>query len=601
MKTDSFATDPGRQDVQMTRRLSVAIVVLLGALTIATRAWDLDGRLFHSDEAAHAWFTGELVEGRGYHADPVFHGPLLYHLEAAVFLLAGLGDWQARATSAAAGCLVVLLIFVLAWRHVGRREAFVASGLAVASPSLVFYSRFNNHDLLVAATALVVLIAVLEGARAPRSWPVVVATAAIAAGIATKLNVYFVVGTLVAYALACSVVRPTWRASARRAIALVPRRAYGLAALTGALMLAALFATTFLYHAGQPGASAADAAWNTWLAIWVDGFRHWNEVHGSPRLGGPFYYYGLLLLVYEPLVPAGAVLATVIFSERRRAWLAAVVGAAIAGLVAALISMGHTAAVERMLHLRPAYLVLLLPAVTATGWAVVSLWRSRRETLAFLLFFAAVQTLLYSYAGEKVPWLVVHVAVPWMVVASAAIVECWEHTRAAVQRGVLVIAAGVLVVPSLSGTWALLTFNRSNVVEPLLQVEYGTDVGRLVDVTREVARSEKDATPAVIDRDLSMPFTWYLRDLPIDYPDGVRVDVAAPVVVTQEDVPALHERYVGRQLHYHVWSSWTGALRNGGIRALVRFWWKRDRLGPRGSREFHVWIRRDVEARRTAR
>jgi len=234
--------------------------------------------------------------------------------------------------------------------------------------------------------------------------------------------------------------------------------AYGLAALAGALILAALFATTFLYHAGQQGASAADAAWNTWLAIWVDGFRHWNEIHGSPRLGGPFYYYGLLLLVYEPLVPAGAVLATVIFSERRRAWLAAVVGAAIAGLFAALISMGHTAAVERMLHLRPAYLVLLLPAVTATGWAVVSLWRSRRETLAFLFFFSAVQTLLYSYAGEKVPWLVVHLAVPWLVVASAAIVECWEHTRAAVQRALLVIAAGVLVVPSLSGTWALLTF-----------------------------------------------------------------------------------------------------------------------------------------------
>ncbi|NTU63100.1 MAG: hypothetical protein HGB05_06780, partial [Chloroflexi bacterium] len=66
------------------------------------------------------------------------------------------------------------------------------------------------------------LLSVLEAVRAPRSWPVVAATAAAAAGIATKLNVYFVVGTLLAYALACSIVRPTWRASARLAVARVP-------------------------------------------------------------------------------------------------------------------------------------------------------------------------------------------------------------------------------------------------------------------------------------------------------------------------------------------------------------------------------------------
>jgi hypothetical protein len=272
--------------------------------------------------------------------------------------------------------------------------------------------------------------------------------------------------------------------------------------------------------------------------------------------------------------------------------------AALVGLAAAVALRGQTGWLERVLHLRPAYLIALLPGVTAAAWTVASLWHAGRDRLALLFSFATAQSLLYGYAGEKVPWLVVHVAVPWMAVASAALVECWDRTGRVAVRTVLVVAASGLVVPSLTGTSALLTFNRSNVVEPMLQVEYGADVGRLVEVLRDVAGRVDDAPVALIERDLAMPFTWYLRDLAIEYPERIDDALSAPVLVTQQDVAALRERYVGRRLRYHVWSRWLGALRWGGPVALVRFWIDRSRLGPRGAREFYVWVRRDVEARR---
>lgn len=585
----------------MRRTLLAALGALLVMAVLVSRTWDLGGRFFHNDEAAHAWFAAELVDGRGYHADPAFHGPLLYHLEAAWFLAAGTGEWQARATSAAAGCLAVFLLWVLVRRHVGRREAVLATVLAAVSPSLVFYSRFNNHDLLMLVITLAVLLAVLELGRAPRAWPIVAAAAAAACGVATKLNVYFVLATLALYAMACTLSRPAWRRSARQAFVELPGRAFAMAGLVASLGLVLMFATTYLHYAAQAGATPAAAAWRTWLAIWVDGFRHWNQMHGAQRLGGPFYFYAALMMVYEPLLLAGAALAVAVFSLRRRSLLAALAVAALAGLSAAFALRWQTVWLERVLHLRPAYLIVLLPGATAAAWTVVSLWRVGKDGLALLFFFATAQSLLYGYAGEKVPWLVVHVAAPWMIVAPAAAIACWDRARQRRARLGLATTAIVLLLPSVTGSWALLTFNRSNVVEPMLQVEYGGDVGRLVEVLREAARRERERPLAVIERDLAAPFTWYLREVDIEYPEHGDESVTAPLVVVQEDVEAMRERYVGRRLRYHVWSRWLGALRRSGPRALVSFWWNRARLGTPGSRQFYVWIRRDVEARRPPR
>src|SRR6185436_20976778 len=91
-------------------RYRAAGLVLL-ACAVLTRFADLGTRFFTHDEAIHATFAAQLAGGRGYHYDPVFHGPLLYHLEAAVFRVFGEGDYQARVPAAAFGVLVVVLLF----------------------------------------------------------------------------------------------------------------------------------------------------------------------------------------------------------------------------------------------------------------------------------------------------------------------------------------------------------------------------------------------------------------------------------------------------------------------------------------------------------
>jgi predicted membrane-bound mannosyltransferase len=67
---------------------SAAIIVFI----VLTRLWDLGSRAYCHDESIHAWESWKLATGQGYIHNPVYHGPLLYHLTALVMALFGDSD-----------------------------------------------------------------------------------------------------------------------------------------------------------------------------------------------------------------------------------------------------------------------------------------------------------------------------------------------------------------------------------------------------------------------------------------------------------------------------------------------------------------------------
>src|SRR4029079_11885065 len=91
--------------------------VVLAALVL--RVIDLTAKPFHHDESEHAWFTWLLVSGKGYHYDPVFHGPVQFYLMSLLYLLIGAGDLAARLAPALVGTLVTALPYLLR-RQLGR-------------------------------------------------------------------------------------------------------------------------------------------------------------------------------------------------------------------------------------------------------------------------------------------------------------------------------------------------------------------------------------------------------------------------------------------------------------------------------------------------
>jgi uncharacterized protein (TIGR03663 family) len=563
------------------------VVALVGLAALATRFWGLGGRFMHHDEAVHAWFAAELLAGRGYHADPVYHGPLLYHLEALAFSLFGAGDLQARLVSALAGAVLVVALVFLFRRIVGPVPALVAAVLATTSPTLVFYSRFNNHDALVALWSLVLLWVPLALGRFPTSRVLALGTVALSLGIATKLNIWFIVaaaGSWMVFRARHSPVdgRDVW--GALRAF-----RGWPWLGLLAAFVLGALYLTTFRYH-GEHAGGFATALTRTASAPLVDPVMHWATMHAEERLGGPFHYYGVLLLVYEPLILLGALGLVVEDAVRRRRllWLT-VAAAAATGLGVLWLDPDQQAALRAIAHLDRLHVPFVVLGAGLVLGAVRELLARGRDTEAYLVCVASTVTALYSYAGEKVPWLAVHVVVPWLLVVAIRLTRWWGATTGQ-WRGML--ATGVVVCSAIA-TWstvALLTFNRHNVGEPMLQVEFAGDVRLVVDAIVQRSATAAPGEPvAEIERPYQWPFHWYLRDVRVNYVEEVEGLPRAPFVLAGRASPADLPGYTSQQGLYHTGSWWLGQASALDARGLVRFWWRRDRWGPRWTSRFYVW------------
>ena len=123
--------------------LGAMAVLVVG---IAARQLLLGPAPFHPDEAIHAFFAQGFA---GYHYDPVYHGPLLYHLVAGVFGVFGSYDFTARLVPSLLGIGLLALILFPMRRFVGNKAAIAGAALVAISPSIVTYSRHLLHDSLV--------------------------------------------------------------------------------------------------------------------------------------------------------------------------------------------------------------------------------------------------------------------------------------------------------------------------------------------------------------------------------------------------------------------------------------------------------------------
>ena len=160
------------------RRWRVALTVetlcwtLIVAAAVLTRFWDLGSRALHHDESLHAYFSWLLATGQGYRHDPLMHGPFLFHATALVQWLFGDTDATSRVPAAVAGVAIVWLPWLLRGpRLLGRWGALFAGFLLLVSPAILYQSRYLRHDIFTVAGALLLFIAIVRYVDRPeRRW-----------------------------------------------------------------------------------------------------------------------------------------------------------------------------------------------------------------------------------------------------------------------------------------------------------------------------------------------------------------------------------------------------------------------------------------------
>lgn len=387
---------------------------------VCTRLWDLSSRGYSHDESIHAWESWKLITGQGYVHNPVYHGPFLYHFTALIFALFGDNDFTARLSPALFGiALTILPLFLRKW--LGKRGVLVATLLMAISPVMMHRSRYLRMDVYAAVFNLLLFIAILRylDRRQPRDLYLV--AAALSLSFCSKETTFitvFIFGTFLfgLYVWQWMRDRGNWSDLA----------VFDLLIVIGTLILplASPFAILALggdpTDYGQQGVLFSGGVFLVVLGVSVAiglwwGWRRWLVCAG--------FFYGIFIPLFTTMFTNGQGFAT--------------------GMVGQLGYWLSQQGVERggqpwyyYLAVMPLY--EFLPILAGIGGAIYYALRGdEREGrdaaegrglpfVPMLAYWTVLALVIYSWAGEKMPWLAMHIALPLQLLAGWAIAKLLE-------------------------------------------------------------------------------------------------------------------------------------------------------------------------------
>lgn len=435
-----------------------------GLIAVAARFSDLGFRALHHDESLHAVYSWYLYVGRGYRHDPLMHGPFQFHATALSYFLFGDSDATARFPAAIFGVAIVLLPILLR-PIIGGWAALSISGLLLISPVFLYFSRFAREDIYVATFTLALAIFIWRYlASHDKRWLFAIAAALALAfsakettyitvalfgsfftirwlsevlrnlreGVAVKkavrgknLDILIILGSFTLPLLAAfsglgfpivgigtetvATIGGIGEVSAENvAAAIVVTAALAVSAIVGTLwnrriwwpaaaiffLIFALLHTAFLSNPAGIGSG-----------LWGS-LDYWLAQQGVARGNQPGYYYVLLLPIYE-FLPLGIVVVGGLIAAIRKSFLWLPIGLAALPIWFIINSLGDTAGKVAAIGLFAVVMAAIVGAGRVQGWRM------------FLLYWTVGALVAYSIAGEKMPWLSLHMALPMILLAGA--------------------------------------------------------------------------------------------------------------------------------------------------------------------------------------
>jgi predicted membrane-bound mannosyltransferase len=157
--------------------------------------------------------------------------------------------------------------------------------------------------------------------------------------------------------------------------------------------------------------------------------------------------------------------------------------------------------------------VLLLGAIGAVA-------AFRRPTLlrVFLVWDFVLSLIVYSWAGEKFAWLVMHPLLPLILLAGLGVQAIWTARRTWAGRVGIALAVLGFAYSGISSFWVN-AVHRADPRELLVSTQSSEQVKKVAEAV--VARAGNGRTPVTVDAadGASFPYAWYFRHLDAGYPD----------------------------------------------------------------------------------
>ncbi len=218
------------------------------------------------------------------------------------------------------------------------------------------------------------------------------------------------------------------------------------------------------------------------------------------------------------------------------------------------------------------------------GWVVAI--RSRSLLGQFLVWAFLVSLVVYSWAGEKFAWLVLHPLLPAVLLAGMGVQAIWD----ARERWYGKVGATVAILGFAYAGYASFLVNAVHRADPrelLVSTQSSEEVARIADEV--VARAERSPISITVDSSegATFPWAWYFRDLGVGY-----VELAAAGEAPDSDILILTQAasdrlapqlsgYDGRRFPFRVW--WVRDNRTLTPAAWWRWFTKREPWNPTGG------------------
>ena len=405
------------------------VIFAILILAIILRFAFLDLKLFHHDEAIHAWFSYQLLSTGNYLYDPVYHGPFLYYITASMFALFGDSDLIGRILPALAGCALIPLVYWLyRLRYLTGKVAISAALFLAIAPELVYFSRFLRNDIFVVLFSLLLVVAFLAWLDKGKWYYLALAAVSAAFGMCSKENMPLILVTFAIFFLYL-----LWT----RKITLPKKwiRDLVVAFIIFFWIIFTLYSSLWTHPEMilQAGPMAIE---------------HWITMHAEQRIAGPPVFYILMFILYElPILLL-----------------------ALAGIILFLVT-GKKRSPDEPKEKFSVVALFRRPAAPA------SIDR-KKEFIRFAIYWTLIACLTYAYIGEKVPWLSLHQLVPMIFVAAFALTFAGKYWKI-----LLVICAVILFAIT-----CYAAYTPTDIAEPIIQVQNSED---LVPLLAEIDASDR--------------------------------------------------------------------------------------------------------------
>lgn len=242
----------------------------------------------------------------------------------------------------------------------------------------------------------------------------------------------------------------------------------------------------------------------------VGALSYWYEQQAVARGGQPLYYYVLLLIPMYEFLPA--------------------VGTIVAAGIAGQMRLWQNQAGQPFIRTQSGN---DQPAVPVA---------------ALLVFWSVSSLAVFSYAGEKMPWLTIHVALPMILSTAWAVgwlvenlpwgrLASWGFRNYA--RVAILVLFGLLAVQTGRDAFRAAYINYDFATEYLVYAHGAPDPKALIAQIEDLSIRTTGTTDMVVayDNQVRYPYWWYMRRYPnkIDFDVNPTVDARRALVIAVGD------------------------------------------------------------------